>query len=144
MRILGIDWGKKKIGLAIANSISKNITVIGTFSNDSLIFNKIKEIILRYEIKKIVIGKPVLTKTYQEAPIFNEINIFSKNLSQFLKNNNLSIDIDYIEEEYTTLIANQLINYFNFKKNKNKLKNKFKNKVDGLSALLILRSYINF
>ncbi|MGB9638902.1 MAG: Holliday junction resolvase RuvX [bacterium] len=142
MRILGIDWGKKKIGLAIANIISKNITVIGTFSNDSLIFDKIKEIILRYDIKKIVIGKPVFTKTYQEAPIFNEILNFSKKLFEFLKKNNISIDIDYIEEEYTTFLANQLVNYINLK-NKENNKSRLKSRIDGLSAFFILKSYLN-
>lgn len=101
MRILGIDWGTKKIGIAIANSISKNITPIGVFSNNKNIFYKIKQIVLNYNVKKIIIGKPVFTKTYEESPIFYQIQDFAQNLQGFLMENNISIEIDYIEEEYS-------------------------------------------
>lgn len=143
MRILGIDWGTKKIGIAIANSISKNITPIGVFSNNKNIFFKIKQIILDYNIKKIVIGKPVFTKTYEESPIFYQIQNFARNLQDFLIENNISIEIDYIEEEYTTFLANELIKYSNLKNKKNKLKKSLKTKMDSLSAVWILKSYIN-
>ncbi len=83
MRILGIDWGAKKIGIAVANSISKNIIPIGVFLNNYNVFYKIKEIIINYDIKKIVIGKPVFTKTYQESPIFYQIQNFTQNLKKF-------------------------------------------------------------
>jgi RNase H-fold protein (predicted Holliday junction resolvase) len=145
MRILGIDWGKKKIGLAVANSISKNINPIGVFSNNHQIFYKIREFILKYDIKKIVIGKPVFTKTYQEAPIFNEIQNFSNNLFNFLKENNILIEINYVNEEYSTFLACDLINYVNSKneKIKSKIKRRLKERIDGLSAVWILKSYIN-
>jgi putative transcription antitermination factor YqgF len=145
MRILGIDWGKKKIGLAIANSISKNINPIGVFPNNHQILYKIQEIILKYDIKKIVVGKPVFTKTYQEAPIFNEIQNFSNNLFTFLKENNILIEIDYVNEEYSTFLAHNLINYINLKnkKNRDKSNKKLRKRIDSLSAVWILKSYIN-
>jgi len=145
MRILGIDWGKKRIGLALANSISKNINPIGVFPNNYQILYKIQEIILKYDIKKIVIGKPVFTKTYQEAPIFDEIQDFSNNLSNFLKRNDIFIEIDYVSEEYSTFLAHDLINYINLKneKNKGKIKKNLIKKIDSLSAVWILKSYIN-
>jgi len=145
MRILGIDWGKKRIGLALANSISKNINPIGVFPNNYQILYKIQEIILKYDIKKIVIGKPVFTKTYQEAPIFDEIQDFSNNLSNFLKRNDIFIEIDYVSEEYSTFLAHDLINYINLKneKNRGKIKKNLIKKIDSLSAVWILKSYIN-
>ncbi|MCX7870545.1 MAG: Holliday junction resolvase RuvX [bacterium] len=143
MRILGIDWGTKKIGIAIANSISKNITPIGVFSNNKNIFYKIKQIVLNYNVKKIIIGKPVFTKTYEESPIFYQIQDFAQNLQGFLMENNISIEIDYIEEEYTTFLANNLIKYSTFKNKKNKVKKKLKNNIDSLSAVWILKSYIS-
>ena len=143
MRILGIDWGTKKIGIAIANSISKNITPIGVFSNNKNIFYKIKQIVLNYNVKKIIIGKPVFTKTYEESPIFYQIQDFAQNLQGFLMENYISIEIDYIEEEYTTFLANNLIKYSTFKNKKNKVKKKLKNNIDSLSAVWILKSYIS-
>jgi RNase H-fold protein (predicted Holliday junction resolvase) len=145
MRILGIDWGKKKIGLAVANSISKNVNPIGVFPNNYYILYKIQEIILKYNIKKIVIGKPVFTKTYQESPIFNEIQSFASGLFSFLQENNILIEIDYVNEEYSTFLACDLINYINLKnkKNRDKSNKKLRKRIDSLSAVWILKSYIN-
>ena len=146
MRVLAIDWGKKKIGLAIGNTLSKNIIPIGVFLNNSLIFDKIKDIIKSYGVKKIVIGKPVFTKTYQVVPFFNEILEFSSKLTDFLKENDIDLEIEYIEEEYTTFLAyDSLINDFNLIGKKRGWKKRFKkilSKLDSYSAVWILKSYM--
>lgn len=54
--ILGIDWGKSKVGLAwSAGIISEPLEVI-RYSNQTSLIEKIKQIVVDMEIKKIVIG----------------------------------------------------------------------------------------
>ena len=55
MRILGIDWGERKIGLAISEEGLAEPLGIILISN---IKNKILDICQRQEIEKIVIGLP--------------------------------------------------------------------------------------
>ena len=52
MRILGIDWGEKKIGLAISEtSFAEPFGVVGSF-------DELKEIIKKEGVGKVVLGLP--------------------------------------------------------------------------------------
>lgn len=52
MRILGIDWGEKKIGLAISEtSFAEPFGVVGSF-------DELKEIIEKEGVGKVVLGLP--------------------------------------------------------------------------------------
>ena len=61
MNILGIDYGEKYIGLAIAHSelkIAMPYKVLNNKNKDFL-FNELKKIINKEEIQKIVVGRPI-------------------------------------------------------------------------------------
>jgi putative holliday junction resolvase len=54
--ILGIDWGRAKVGLAwSAGKLSEPLEVI-RFNDREVLFNKLREIVKDMEIKKIVVG----------------------------------------------------------------------------------------
>ena len=53
---LGIDFGTKKTGIAIAQEITKESRPLKIIYNDYI--NKIEEIILEWNITKIVVGFP--------------------------------------------------------------------------------------
>lgn len=56
MKILGIDYGRKKIGLAIADgSLSEPLRVI-RYSDTRILSEKLKKIIKENKIEKIVVG----------------------------------------------------------------------------------------
>lgn len=56
MKILGIDYGRKKIGLAIADgSLSEPLRVI-RYSDTGMLSEKLKKIIKENKIEKIVVG----------------------------------------------------------------------------------------
>ncbi len=58
MKYLGIDWGMKKIGLAISDGeLSSPLCVIHIFSINEGI-QKIEEVIAKEGIEKVVIGLP--------------------------------------------------------------------------------------
>ena len=54
MKTLGIDYGRARIGLAIADIL---VTPIGNISNKN-VKNKLLEIIKKHDIKQIVLGLP--------------------------------------------------------------------------------------
>jgi putative holliday junction resolvase len=60
MRILGIDYGEKRVGLAIGDTDSKIATPWGTLPNEGALalIAKIHEIVTRDLVKKIVVGIP--------------------------------------------------------------------------------------
>lgn len=119
MNLLGIDYGTKRIGLAI--SVNEIISPIEAVKNDKNIFNKIKEIISQYKIEKIFIG-------ISEGKIADQTKKFISHLSSVLQ-----LEIETIEESVSTIEADQI-----FKENKKKNKN-YKNLIDSIAAAVILR-----
>lgn len=59
MRLLGIDYGSKKIGLAITDSTGRFSRPLEVITNDDKAIKKILRVIKEQEIEKIVIGKSV-------------------------------------------------------------------------------------
>lgn len=56
MRILGIDYGKNKIGIAFADgSLAEPIQVI-RYSSPGNLKEKIKQLIKKFDVEKIVVG----------------------------------------------------------------------------------------
>ncbi|MDD4937525.1 MAG: Holliday junction resolvase RuvX [Candidatus Shapirobacteria bacterium] len=119
MNLLAIDYGTKRIGLAI--SIKNIITPIDPIKNDSQKFSQIQKIIDQYQIEKIYIG-------ISEGDFAIITKDFIKELKKMV-----ICSIETVEEAVSTIEANQI-----FITNKNKKKN-YKNLIDSISAAVILR-----
>jgi len=63
-RILGIDYGKKRIGLAVSDPMRKIAQGLPTIENCSLpeVFTELDNIINHKEVTKIVVGFPITMK----------------------------------------------------------------------------------
>ena len=62
MRILGIDYGDSRTGLAITDSLNITAQGLETINNrgsDKIILKRLDEILNQYEINIIVIGRPI-------------------------------------------------------------------------------------
>ncbi len=59
MKTLGIDYGKKWIGLAISDDNRKMAFAYKTLENNSDLFSNLNEIVKKEDIYKIVIGLPL-------------------------------------------------------------------------------------
>ena len=62
MRILGIDYGDARVGIAITDAL--NITVQGletiqTNNSDKIVLRRLDEILSKYEVDTIVVGMPL-------------------------------------------------------------------------------------
>ncbi|MFA5749913.1 MAG: Holliday junction resolvase RuvX [Candidatus Shapirobacteria bacterium] len=123
MNVLAIDYGSKKIGLAIA--IENIIEPIPSIKNDIDVFKNIETIIADYQIKKIFVG-------ISEGE-------FAKLTQKFIKDlkNMLTLPIETVEEAVSTIEADQIY-FFNHKKKKN-----YKKAIDSIAAAVILRRVIN-
>src|SRR3989338_4313896 len=58
-RFLGIDYGTKRIGLAVSNENNRLAFPKEIISNDADTFNRISEILKKKKISEIVIGESV-------------------------------------------------------------------------------------
>ncbi len=60
-RVLGIDWGERRVGVALSDTRGVFARPFSTLSNDQDLIQKIKQICLSENIEKIVVGLPVRT-----------------------------------------------------------------------------------
>ena len=65
--ILGIDYGKSKIGLAIADSETRMAFAFDTLPNDKNFLQKLAEIVAKEDVKTIVMGTVRHEKDVQSA-----------------------------------------------------------------------------
>lgn len=95
---LGIDFGKAKIGLAMAESETKIAFAYGTLENNKELFQKLAEIISKEKIEKVVIGVPSYVNR-------EETQYPSENFGSMLKNIIPGVEIEYSNEMFTTKMA---------------------------------------
>jgi len=131
-RILAIDYGLKRTGLAVTDPlriIPNKLTTVPTHE----LMNFLEEYINKEQVDEIVIGYP-LKLNNQPGEIVNNINKFSEKLqAKFPK-----IKIAFIDERFTSKMAMQAIIESGIPKNKRKNKEL----TDAVSAVIILQSYL--
>lgn len=106
MNYLGIDYGSKDIGLAIAYREKDRFVIVGykTLENnggESLV-EKIRQIIKEEEIEKVIVGFPLSlkgTKTQQTTE--------TEKFIQYLKTS-LGLPVEEEDERLTSALAKQL------------------------------------
>jgi putative Holliday junction resolvase len=124
---LGIDWGEKKIGLAIADEETKLAFAQEIIFNDYDVFNNLEKVINEHSIQKIIIGI-----TQQETQTDNQIKI--KAFAQELENR-FELFIDFAEEMFSTREAQENLKSQNLKQ--------IDKKDDAESARILLQSYLD-
>ena len=135
MRILGIDYGDSRTGIAITDSLNITAQGLETINNkgsDKIILKRLDEILNQYEINIIVIGRPInMNGTESERTEITDKFIHK------LKCKYNKIKIETIDESLTTVAAHKTMNFLDINKNKKK------SLVDTISAVYILETYLN-
>ncbi len=133
MRILGVDIGEKRIGLAVANTsiaIAQSLEVLKREDLESDI-KKFREVVEEYDVKEIVIGLP-LNMNGQQGRKAKEAIDFSELLARRLK-----LKVRLWDERLTTVESERILLKADISRAKRK-------KVrDKLAAQLILQSYLD-
>ena len=135
MRILGIDYGDARTGIAITDALNITAQGLETIHNngsDKMLLKRLDEILEQYEVDTIVIGKPInMNGTPSERTEITEKFIHK------LKCKYNKLKIETIDERLKTVAAHKTMNFLDVGKNK---KRKI---VDTISAVYILETYLN-
>ena len=116
MRILGIDYGEARVGIAITDQL--NITVQGLETiqrngSDKVILRRLDEIFEKYEVDTIVVGMPLnMNGTMSERAKITEQFVHK------LKCKYNKMEIHTIDERLTTVEAHKTMNFLEVNKNK--------------------------
>ena len=126
-KILGLDYGKSKIGLALADEQLKIALPYKIIKNKggNFLFQELKKICEEEDVKQIIVGEPSqLTDNNQQIII--EIKLFVKEAIK-----NLKIPIDFKDERMTTKMAKVLLKGSKIKDD------------DSVAAMIILQDYLD-
>ena len=131
-RILSIDYGKKRTGIAVTDPLQLIAGGLATVSTSEL-FDYLQQYIQQEQVERIVIGKPLQTNG-EASENLNRVqqfvNRWKKNMPQ--------IPIEYYDERFTSVLAHRAI----LDSGIGKKARQNKALVDEISATILLQDYM--
>jgi putative Holliday junction resolvase len=133
MRILGIDYGDRTIGLAVSDKMLITAQALQSYKvkNKEEDIQFFKNLASKYNITEIVIGLPLRMDGSEGSRVKK-----TKHFASWLKKS-LDIPVIYWDERLTTKQALRIM------REKRLSNQKKKELVDQISAVIILSSYLN-
>ncbi|PIW70365.1 MAG: Holliday junction resolvase RuvX [Ignavibacteriales bacterium CG12_big_fil_rev_8_21_14_0_65_30_8] len=132
-RILAIDYGTKRIGIALTDPLLTFAYPFETIQNNKSGWEQLKKIIEEKKISKIILGYPT-REDGKDSYLIPEINKFKEKLIK-----NFKIEVILWDEIYTSKIAERKI-IESVKKKKNR---KDKGLIDSNAAAIMLQEYLD-
>lgn len=132
MRILGIDYGDARVGIAVSDLLGITAQGVGTIKNTGMkkLIEELNKIINEYNPETIVIGLPK-NMDGSEGFRVDATHKFKEKLEEIY-----SGKIEFVDERLTTMGASRFLNETNTRGKKRK------NVIDTVSACLILETYL--
>lgn len=136
MRILGLDFGSKTVGVAITDELgmtAQGLEIIRRDSPNKLrrTLARLEELINEYKVELIVLGYPVMLNG-TEGERVEKTKEFAKKLY-----NRCNVEIVYQDERLTTVEAYEIMDEAGIKR-----EDRYKY-VDKIAATIILEDYMN-
>lgn len=131
-RILAIDYGTKRVGLAVTDPMQIIASSLGTVHSKDVI-QFLKDYTIKEEVSCFVVGKPT-RHNGDDTDATPHIEKFISLLGKTFPN----IKIERADERFTSVIARRSLTEMGLKK-KDREK---KENVDQVSAVLILQTYM--
>jgi putative Holliday junction resolvase len=132
-RILAIDYGQKRVGIAVTDELQIIATGVETIHVKD-IWKYLDDYLNSHEVETIVVGEP---KDMMNRP--SDASRFIEPFVKGLKKKFPGIKIDRFDERFTSKIAGEAMIAGGLKKKKRQ----DKALVDKISATLLLQSYLN-
>jgi len=132
IKLLAIDFGKKRIGLAVSDPFRMFATPFTTLKNDSDFWENLKKIIDENMIGTIILGYP-LRENGEKSESTLAVEKFKKELEKKIK-----LEVILFDERYSSEIAKERI----IESVKSKKKRRSKELIDMYAAAVILEDYM--
>jgi putative Holliday junction resolvase len=132
-RILGIDYGARRVGIAITDPLLMFAYPLTTLQNDKNFWKNFLQLFEEYNIQKIVLGYP-LKESGEKSSSTELIEKFKRELEKKVK-----LPIILVDERYSSVIAKQQI----IESVPSKKKRRNKGLIDKNAAAVILKEYLD-
>jgi len=129
-RILGIDYGTKRVGFAISDPLYLIATPLATVDRKKVV-EKIGEILKDFSLLKIIVGYPLRTdgrKGKRAEAVEKFVSVIKERFQ---------IEVELWDERYSTVEAERIM------RDSGEKPSREKGKVDKIAAAVILQSYLD-
>jgi putative Holliday junction resolvase len=130
MRLMGIDYGEKRIGLAITDECSIIAQPLTTIIRNGGELKEIFELVEQYKIGKVIVGLPLNLNGSVSAST-GRVQGFTEKLKEAVK-----IPVEYWDERLTSKEVEKMLVGFDVTRKKRQKRS------DSLCACVILRTYL--
>ena len=136
MRALGIDFGERRIGLALSDptgTIARPLETILRRAGKRAPLHRLEEICRQHGVGHLVVGLP-LDLRGNETPWCGEVRAMGDELA-----GRIDVPVDYVDERYTSKLAERAVRSIGLPKGRREEKGR----VDAAAATLILQSWLD-
>ncbi len=132
-RILAVDYGEKRIGLAISDEIQLTASPLMTLTkgSDEEAVEQIVKLVSQLKVAQVVVGLPKRTDA-QEGEMERRVRAFAEKLRR-----KANVPVTLFDERFTTRIAEQVLLEADLSRRKRKQVR------DRLAAVILLQSYLD-
>lgn len=135
-RVLGIDYGERRIGMAISDptgTIAQPLPTLRRRAGKRPPYRAIEEVAGRHGVETIVLGLP-LDLAGGETPWTAEVRRVGEELSR-----RLGVPVHYVDERLTSVRAERAVRSLGLRKGERERKAR----VDAVAAILILQAWLD-
>ena len=133
-RILGIDYGTRRIGISLSDPLPIIAQPFDTLSNDKLSVRRICEIVEKEAVDVVVVGMPFNLKG-EKGQKAQEVERFIE-----LLKGAMSAEIVSWDERFTTTIAHRTMRDMGTKRMERRSD---RGRIDAMAAAILLQSYLD-
>jgi putative Holliday junction resolvase len=136
LRVLGIDFGERRIGLALSDptgTIARPLETILRRAGKRAPLHRLEEICRQHGVGHLVVGLP-LDLRGNETPWCGEVRAMGDELA-----GRIDVPVDYVDERYTSKRAERAVRSIGLPKGRREEKGR----VDAAAAALILQSWLD-
>ncbi len=135
---MGLDWGEKRIGIAISDELLSFAHPLEIIENSSKTKAILKNIIQKENIDEVVVGLPITLRGEMGK---QAIKIKEQVEETFKDMKDIKVKLKFWDERMSTKHANRLLKEVRLRI---KDRRKIKKMDDKIAASLILQSYLNY
>jgi putative holliday junction resolvase len=130
-RILALDYGQKRVGVALSDPLGLTAQSQPYLANDPQLVKNISELISNFQVEKLLIGLPK-DQHGGDGKKAIETKQFVSRLEK-----HISIPIEFADERFSTVAAQKHLISADVSRKKRK------EKVDSLAAVFFLQGFLN-
>ncbi|MBI2618848.1 MAG: Holliday junction resolvase RuvX [Ignavibacteriales bacterium] len=133
-RILGLDYGSRRIGISISDPLRIVATSYGILEHSRNLWKNLKEIIDQEDVEFVVVGMPLNLKG-EKGQKAEEVALFIEQLQT-----RCGIDVITWDERFTTSMARDSIMRMGTKK---KGRQNSRERIDAMAAAIMLQGFLD-